>query len=152
MFNISQTLLAIILAALSGVFMAVQGSLNSGLSKVTGLLEATLIVQLTGAAAILLIFAGKCLGKGCDFWAMFAAPWYAYLGGVIGVFIVYLVAASIPAVGVANATTAIIVGQVLTAIVIDHFGAFGLERMPCSWHQLLGLALLAIGARLLLKF
>jgi transporter family-2 protein len=66
-------------------------------------------------------------------------------------FIIYLVAASIPAVGVCNATTAIIVGQVLTAVIIDHFGGFGLNRVPCSWNQLAGVALLAVGAKMLLR-
>ena len=95
------------------------------------------------------VFALK-MGNG-SITALPSAPWYAYFGGVVGIFIIYLVAASIPAVGVANATTAIIVGQVLTAVIIDHFGAFGLDRIPFGINQLLGLIMLAIGAKLLLK-
>lgn len=147
---ISNEMLPLILALFSGVLMAVQGSLNTSLSKVTGLLEATFFVHITGTilAAILLFFFK--MGKGSIFtWQ--DAPWYSWLGGIIGVAIIYLVAASIPSVGVANATTAIIVGQVLTAIIIDHFGGFGLERMSCTPLQVLGLVLLAIGAKLLLK-
>jgi transporter family-2 protein len=61
------------------------------------------------------------------------------------------VVASIPRVGVALATTAIIVGQVATALLIDHFGWFGLEKMPFTWWKAAGLVLLAAGARLMLN-
>ncbi len=147
---ISSEMLPLILALISGVLMAVQGSLNTSLSKVIGLLEATFVVQITGTIlGMILLFVFK-MGKG-DLYAWQEAPWYSWLGGIIGVAIIYLVAASIPGVGVANATTAIIVGQVLTAILIDHFGGFGLERMACSPQQVFGLLLLAVGAKLLLK-
>ncbi|WP_371369634.1 hypothetical protein SRRS_27200 [Sporomusa rhizae] len=147
---ISNEMLPLVLALVSGVLMAVQGSLNTALSKVIGLLEATFFVHITGTIlAVILLFFFK-MGKG-NLYAWQDAPWYSWLGGFIGVAIIYLVAASIPGVGVANATTAIIVGQVLTAIIIDHFGGFGLERMSCSPQQIFGLVLLAIGAKLLLK-
>jgi transporter family-2 protein len=142
--------LALILAFVSGVLMAVQGALNAGLSKVIGLLETTFIVHIIGTVVILLLLFGLKMGKG-NLVAFAEAPWYLYLGGLVGVGIIYLVAASIPEVGAANATTAIIVGQVLTAIIIDHFGAFGLEQASFGWNQIIGLVLLAIGGKLLLS-
>lgn len=148
--DLSGNVLALLLALISGVLMAVQGSLNSTLSKVVGLIETTFIVHLTGTIILVILLFVFRMGKG-NLYALAEAPWYAYLGGVIGVGIIYLVAASIPEVGVANATTAIIIGQVLTAIIIDHFGAFGLERMAYGWNQFIGLILLVIGAKLLLK-
>ncbi|PHJ38519.1 hypothetical protein P378_09360 [Desulforamulus profundi] len=72
-------------------------------------------------------------------------------GGVLSVLIVYMVARSIPAVGVAPATTAIIVGQVLTAAAIDHLGLLGVARIPFSWYHMAGTFLMAGGAFLLLK-
>ncbi|MEN6412621.1 MAG: DMT family transporter [Veillonellales bacterium] len=148
--DISSNVMALVLALISGILMAVQGSLNSALSKVIGLLETTFVVHIIGTVLLMMVlFIGR-MGKG-NLGALPQAPWYTYLGGVISVFIIYLVAASIPKVGVANATTAIIVGQVLMAVLIDHFGGFGLERIPCGWNQAAGLLLLAIGARLLLK-
>jgi transporter family-2 protein len=148
--DISANLMALGLAMVSGILMAVQGSLNTSLSKVIGLIETTFVVHVTGTIILLLVLFVFRMGKG-NLNALPQAPWYAYLGGLVGVFIIYLVAASIPKVGVANATTAIIVGQVLTAIIIDHFGGFGLEQFSCGWNEIAGLALLAIGAYLLLK-
>lgn len=143
-------ILALLIAAGSGLAMALQGSLNAALGKVVGLLETTFVVHLTGlvlAGAVLFIFlpGGNRLGQFAQ------APWYTYLGGALGVLIIYAVARSIPKVGVAPATTAIILGQVLTASVIDHFGLFGLERLPFTWCRIAGTLLMAAGAWLLLK-
>lgn len=148
--DLSADMMALVLALFSGILMAVQGSLNTALSKVIGLLETTFVVHLIGTIILVVLLFVFRMGKG-NIAALSQAPWYTYLGGAIGVFIIYLVAASIPKVGVANATTAIIVGQVLTAMAIDHFGIFGLERIPCGWSQIAGLVLLAVGAKLLLK-
>jgi len=148
--HMTNEVLALLLAALSGVLMAVQGSLNTALSKAVGLLESTFIVHITGTLLVVALLFVLRLGKG-NFSLYTQAPWYAFLGGAVGVGIIYLVVASIPKVGVANATTAIIVGQVLAALAIDHFGLFGLQRVPCNWCQFGGLLLLAIGARLLLR-
>lgn len=137
-------------AFISGVLMAVQGSLNSVLSKATGVIEATFIVHITGTIILAVALFVFQLGKG-KLYPLPDVPWYLYLGGLIGVLIVYLVVVSIPEVGVANATTAIIVGQVLTALIIDHFGFFGLDVSPFGKQQIMGLFLLAIGAKLLLK-
>ncbi len=79
------------------------------------------------------------------------APWYSFLGGPIGVAITLGVVVAIKKVGMTYATTSIIVGQVLAAMIIDHFGLFGVEKLAFSAFKLLGLALLAIGAKILLS-
>ena len=128
--------------------MALQGTLNSALGEVAGLWEATFLVQITGTLLVagLLPFIGSgSLGKLLD------APWYTWLGGILGVAIIYTVAASIPKVGAASATTAIITAQVLTACIIDHFGLFGLKAVAFTWSRWVGGALLAAGAWFILR-
>ncbi len=138
------------IAAAAGIAMAMQGSLNTALGKIIGLLETTFVVHLVGLllAAILLFILR--LGSG-DWHRYSEAPWYFYLGGVLGVAIIYGVVKSMASVGVAAATTAIIAAQLLTAALVDHLGLFGLERIPFSWYRLAGTALMAGGAWLLLK-
>jgi len=139
----------LIIAALSGITMAIQGSLNSVLAQKTALLPATFVVHMIGTAIALIavLVTGSPMFQ-CDW---LSVPWYLYLGGVLSVIIIGLVALSIPQIGVANATTAIIVGQVGAAIIIDHFGWFGIQRLPWSYWQFLGLALFAAGAKLLFR-
>lgn len=141
-------IIALAIAAVAGLAMAVQGTLNAVLGKFVGLIEATLIVHIIGSVlAAIIVLVG--LSKG-DLGKLGQVPWYAYLGGILSVLIIYGVAASIPKVGVAVATTAIIVGQVSTAMFIDHVGCFGLDKVPFTLTKLVGLIFLAIGARLML--
>ncbi|MDD4335178.1 MAG: DMT family transporter [Desulfotomaculaceae bacterium] len=143
-------ILPLLVAAFSGVAMAVQGSINSALGKVIGLLESTFIVHLVGLLLVsLLLFICK-LGDGC-LADIQNAPWYSYLGGVLGVIIIYSVVLAIPKVGVAPATTAIILGQVFTAGLVDHLGLFGLNKIPFSFYKISGILLMAGGAWLVLK-
>ncbi len=142
-------LLAILLAAVAGSTMAVQGTLNAALGKAIGLLEATLMVMAIGLLTAFLTLYPLNLGKG-NIAKVTEAPWYTLLGGVLIVLITYGVAASIPRVGVANATTAIVAAQVATAVVIDHFGLLGMQALPFTWWKILGLAFLTTGTRIML--
>ncbi|MDK2856231.1 MAG: bacterial/archaeal transporter family-2 protein [Bacillota bacterium] len=137
-------------AATAGLTMAVQGSINAALAKIVGLWEANLIVHVVGTGVVAAVV--FLLKQGTSNLARISgAPWYTLLGGVLSALIIYGVALSIPKLGVAAATTAIIVGQVLTALLIDHLGCFGLDKVPFTWTKLAGLILLAAGAWLLLS-
>lgn len=137
------------LAALSGAAMALQGTFNAALGKVVGIWESTLIVHLIGTITVLLIMLGLSKGFG-SFSKLNSVPYYAFLGGVLNVLIIYALVRAIPQVGVGNATTAIIITQVLTAVCIDSLGAFGMKKYDFHYSDILGVALLAAGARILL--
>lgn len=141
--------LPFLLAALSGIAMAVQGTLNSSLTQKTSLLSATLIVHIIGTLVALVAVLAWRAPLLRYHWI--SVPWYLYLGGILSVLIVGLVALSIPKVGVCNATTAIIIGQVSMAVLIDHFGWFGISRLSWTPSQLLGVTLFAAGAKLLFR-
>ncbi|HHW14577.1 MAG TPA: DMT family transporter [Firmicutes bacterium] len=136
--------------ALAGLFMAIQGTLNTQLSKAIGRVEALLVVQAVGLLAAALLFFPLRLG-GDGLLQLRQAPWYTLLGGVLGVAIVFTVVAAMSRLGIATATTAILVAQILGAAAIDHFGLFGADRIPFSWFKLVGVGLFAAGARILLN-
>lgn len=140
--------LALIIAAVSGIAMAIQGSLNTALSKTIGLLAGTLVVHIIGTGFALILLLGGI--EKAHWQEAFSVPWYNYLGGLIGVGIVYGVIASISKVGVAAATTAIIVGQVSMAVLVDHFGWFSLETVPFTIWKGIGIVLITISVWLLL--
>ncbi len=137
------------IAAFSGAAMAIQGTLNAALGKVLGVWESTLIVHLVGTITSLLVIIVLGIGFS-NLSKLGQAPWYIYMGGVLNVAIIYALVRSIPQIGVGNATTAIIVAQVLTALLIDCTGCLGMKKMDFHYIDLLGVALLAIGARILL--
>lgn len=147
---LSVRLLALLIAALAGVTMALQGTMNSALGKKIGLLETVFVVNLVGLALLALLLFVFRLGSG-SLAAFGQAPWYLYLGGILGVIITYGVIRSIPKVGVAPATTAIILGQVFTAGLIDSLGLFGMQKLPFNWCRVAGTLLMAGGAWLILR-
>ncbi len=145
-------IVAVLIAAGAGSLMAWQGTLNSFLARRATLAGATLIVHTTGtvlAAAVVvgLLIAGRFAAGWED---LLRAPPHAYLGGPLGVAIIWGVAAGIGRVGAAPATTAIVAAQVATAAFLDHFGLLGLETVPVSPQRSLGLLLLAAGTWLVL--
>lgn len=144
-----QGLVFLLIAAGAGILMAVQGSLNSALSKVIGVLEGNFILHAIGLLVVVIMLFIFGLGKG-DLNAVGKAPWYLYLGGIINVAIIYGVMLSIAKTGAGMATTAIIVGQLAMSLVIDQFGLFGLEKTPMNWGRGIGLVLMAVAAKLLL--
>ncbi len=141
--------LPFLLATVSGIAMAIQGTLNASLSQKTSLLSATLVVHIIGSLVALIAALAWKTPLFKHNWL--AVPWYLYLGGILSVLIVGLVAVSIPKVGVCNATTAIIIGQVSMAVLIDHFGWFGMSRLVWNPWQLVGIGLFAAGAKLLFR-
>lgn len=136
-------------AALSGAAMAFQGTLNSVFGKMVGIWESILAVHIIGTVTVLIIMVVMGMNFS-GFSRLTQVPWYVYLGGVLNVVIVYAVVYSMPKIGVGNATTAIIITQVLTAILIDCTGAFGMKKYEFHYLDLLGVILLAVGARILL--
>lgn len=142
--------LYLLLAAAAGSAMAFQGALNALLGKVVGLLESTLIVQLIGSLTVLILLYLFHLGRG-NLGNWLQAPWYAYLGGLLNVLILFGVVFSIPKLGVGSATTSIVTLQLLTAVMIDHFGMFGVDKDPCRWWDVIGILMLGGAAKILLR-
>ncbi|MEG1537475.1 MAG: DMT family transporter [Clostridiales bacterium] len=137
------------LAAVAGVSMAIQGSINGALGKIVGVLEGNFLVHAIGLAVIAALVFVFGLGRG-DLSRIADAPWYLYLGGVINVGIIFGVMLAIGKVGAGNATTAIIIGQLTMAMIVDWLGLFGLAQTDFTWTRGIGLVLMGIAAKLLL--
>ncbi len=137
------------LPCLAGMLMAVQGSINGQVGKLIGTLESNFLMHAVGLAIIFLLLFAAGVGEG-DWKKLPELPWYGYLSGLINVVIIYGVMVSIPRLGAASATTAIVAGQVATATIIDWLGLFGLEKTPVSYAQMAGVAVLALGVKLML--
>lgn len=142
-------LLALLLAAVAGTLMPVQGALDSWLARHSSLAVATLWVHTSAAIATaltLLVPAARGSWIG-----LIQAPTTALFGGVAGVVITWTVAAAVTRLGMVNATTGILVAQIVTAAVLDHFGWLGLERLPFTFSRGVGALLLVMGAWLLIR-
>src|SRR4051812_36621222 len=113
----------IALVIVSGLGLPVQDALNSMLrgtvkSPILGALVSTLV----GSAALLALASFGVLGKG-KITDIFQAPWYAIVGGgVLSVFAIVAGLMALPKLSAGLTITGTVFGQLLAAVIIDHFG------------------------------
>ena len=72
-------------------------------------------------------------------------PKWQLIGALFGVVYMLAIVFAVPRVGTAAATVAVISGQLLMSLLIDHFGWLGNNRLPLDPSRYLSMALL-IGA------
>lgn len=144
-----QTLFPIILIGLvSGVAVGLQSPLASMITQRLGMLESIFIIHIGGAILIgipLLFLGGGRLGD----WR--SLPWYALLGGSMGLIVVGGVSFMIPRVGVATSITLIIAGQLVISSILDHFGLLGVNVRSMDWQRIVGLVIVFVGAWLTVR-
>ena len=128
--------------------MTFQGAINAALKDKVGVAPMSLTVHLIG----LLVSLAAVLVAGVPSIQNFKnAPFYSYLGGALNVAIIGGVAWAIAQTGATTGISAILFGQLTTAVVLDHFGIFSLEKIPFSWIRLAGVVLMLVGMRLVIQ-
>ncbi|WP_068676921.1 DMT family transporter [Oceanobacillus sp. Castelsardo] len=80
----------------------------------------------------------------------FDAPFSQLIGAVFGVFLIYY-AVVVPRIGMMNWMVMVIIGQLLSSVIIDHFSLFGSEVILLDWRKLIGVILLIIVAYFIFK-
>jgi len=72
-------------------------------------------------------------------------PWWLWIGGVLGALYVAGAAALTPKLGAAGFLVLVVAGQILTAVIADHFGVMGLGGKPVSLARVAGVVLILCG-------
>jgi transporter family-2 protein len=144
-----QTVLLYALALGADVSVTTQQVLNGSLRTA---LESPAWAGLVSYAGGLLtmIVAVVVLGEGVpSLRVMAGVPWWAWSGGLFGGVFILLAILLLPSLGAATLFALVIAGQVLAAVTLDHFGAFGLTPHPIGAARLAGAALLIAGVILI---
>ena len=136
-------MLGILIALLSGLLMSVQGVMNTGVTKQTGIWLAAGFVQLSAfiVCVIAWFFTGR--DKISGLWQV--SPKYMLLGGIIGAFITITVIKSMEMLGPAKAVMLIVIMQIVSAYLIELFGIMGTQKVPFSWGKVVGGLISIIG-------
>ena len=80
-----------------------------------------------------------------------SAPKHLFLGGSLIAFYVLAITYIAPHFGLGNAVFFVLLGQLISAGLIDHFGLFGAQQVPVSGTRLLGILVMAVGVALTQK-
>lgn len=122
--------------------MSLQGVFNTRLSDKIGSWETNTIVQASGLILTLIVL--FFFGNG-NFKEIKSANKLYLLGGALGVVIIFTVMVSIKSLGTTVGIGTILVAQLLAAALIDAFGLFGSEKIPFSFHEILGIVIMIAG-------
>ena len=132
----------------AGAAVALQPSINARLAEKTGLLESACISFAVGTVALLLVVlgSGRWTVKG-----LAETAWWEWTGGLLGAFFVTATILVVPRIGTTATMAAAIAAQLITALILDHFGLFGFGGAQIDLKRSTGALLLIIGAWLIIR-
>ncbi len=139
-------------AMLSGACLPLQAGMNAKVREGLGHgVLATVVNFIVGLLALLaltavLISAGQAAMPTAE--KARGMPWWAWLGGLLGAWMVATAAILAPKMGVTLLFASIVLGQLIVSMVADHWGWVGLNVKEISAPRILGVVLVALGVGL----
>jgi transporter family-2 protein len=139
-------------ALVAGMAAPTQFAINSQLRQVVGgPVLAAAISFLVGT--VILIAATVIISRSIpELGPTMRAPWWMYLGGLLGAFYVCASIVLTPRLGVATTIGLFLAGQVIASIGIDHFGWFGVPLQQATIPRILGALLIIAGVAIVQRF
>lgn len=133
----------------AGIGIPVLAALNAALGRHVGAPAAAATVLFVVAFCTALIVALITGPQG--FARMAGAPKHLFLAGTLVAFYVISITWIAPIIGVGNAVFLVLIGQLISAALIDHFGLFGAMATPVSPMRMLGIAIMGLGVFVTVK-
>ena len=136
----------LIIALVAGVALATQSAINTQLAKARSgeAVIATFICFAVGTIVLFFIAWVKT-----DLWGNLSTvpsqPWWKLIGGILGAVVVFTTVLLAPKLGITAMLFFIIVGQLITAATIDHFGLIGMPIREVNITKFIGLIIVAFG-------
>ncbi len=121
----------ILLAILGGVLTTLSMIVSSALGKKIGLIQSTIIHYIGGLIGGVFILIGMGSASAPSIIDLSKMPLYIFLGGIMGVIVVYISNIVIPKIPVVYSTLLMFSGQMICAIIIDTIiiGEFSLKKL-----------------------
>jgi bacterial/archaeal transporter family-2 protein len=143
---------SLVFALVAGAMIPFQAGINVQLAGwVGGSLRAALISFFVGTAALFLLALLATRGLPSIARAS-AAPWWVWVGGLLGAFYVFGSIVTAPRLGAVVLVAAVVAGQSLASVLIDHNGWVGFDERAVTPGRIAGLLLLGAGVALVRVF
>jgi transporter family-2 protein len=143
--RMSQTISFMLLAAAVGACFAVQASANGKLrlNLASPMWAAFISICGTFITAVSAMIAVRPQTPTAE--AFREAPWWNWIGGPLGAFIVLGGAMLVSELGAALFIALVVAGQLTCSLFLDHFALLGLPEQPITLGRILGAALVVAG-------
>ena len=140
-----------VLALVAGILLPIQVGMNAALADwVGGPVRAAVVSFAVGAVALILL--SLAFFRDRDLGDLGRAPWWVWVGGLLGAFYVASTAFAAPALGAALLFVILVAGQAGAALVLDHFGWVGFPVEHVTPGRIAGVGLVAAGVALVRFF
>lgn len=139
--------ISIFLTFISSFVLTSQRVVNAALGKRIGSMESSFVNHIVGA-----VFGGLLLILGLRTGHIYftGIPYYLFLGGSLGVFLVYFMNFSIPVIGVMATSVCLIISQLATSLIIDHYGFINGTVLQIGYLRIAGMIFIICGTTLVL--
>jgi len=138
----------ILIGLLGGAAVGVQSVFAGAMGNRVGGTASSFIIHLSGMifSGIFLVIQG---GEKIRNWH--TLPWYMLGAGIFGFILYQTMNITLPRLGSAMMITLIIIGQLLTGMIIDHFGLLGVAIRPMDISRTIGVMALLAGGYLIAR-
>ena len=125
----------------TGIVLAIMISLNGGLGNISGNYASSVIIHFVGLIGIIfvLIFTKSKIKN------LKGIPFYMFTGGLIGILTVLFTNIGFMGLGVSLTVSLSLLGQLITSLIIDHFGYFNMPVIEFDKKKILGLIIIIAG-------
>lgn len=147
----SNNIMFLLGALVTGALIPIQAQTNAGFSKATGSPFMTGLMVFVIGVLFMAAFVASTSTPLPTVTQLKAAPWYAYLGGLIVPTYVISITLLVPRIGVGTAIGLIVTGQILCAVAIDHFGLFNATIRRVDVSRMIGMLLMIAGVYLVMR-
>ena len=133
-----------LLMCVAGLGIPVMAALNGGLGTKlqSPALATTILFMVGGMVSLSYLFFSGAIPKTT---IQKPIPIFFYFGGVFVLFYILCITWVAPKFGVGNAITFVLLGQLISMVVIDHFGLLGALQYSISIQRMAGLIFMVIG-------
>lgn len=139
-----------LLMCAAGLGIPVMAALNGGLGTKLGspALATTILFGVGGVISLghLFLFSGQP-----KFEFREPIPIFFYLGGLFVMFYILSMTWVAPKFGVANSVSLVLLGQLISMIIIDHYGLLGAQQNSITIQRIGGLIFMALGVFLVVR-
>lgn len=141
----------IIVAALAGAFIPMQGGVNALLGKsIKSPMYASFFSFTIGT---FLLFLYVIITKQTvSLQGVKSAPWYAWFGGLLGAYCLTAILLSFPRLGPGLTFGLLVAGQMVVSVLLEHYGILVAESHPINFFRVFGIVLIVSGVVLIRSF
>jgi transporter family-2 protein len=145
------TIAFLLLAVAAGSALPFQAGINARLATfVGGPIRASAISFAVGTVVLVILALIATRGV-VSTGRLGSVPWWGWLGGAVGAGYVASTVAAAPRLGALNLFAAVIFGQLLCSVVLDHYGVLYREQ-SLSAGRIAGVVLLGVGVAMIRFF